>query len=95
MTICGNTLIQWNTFLTKFYQLIQNFPYYVSTSLKIFEIKTNFGKFIRNTNWITYFLTDKHIRSFIFSVQHVYLDYKFIEVLEIFRPTRLFGLHLY
>ena len=30
-----------------------------------------------------------------FSAQHVYLDYTFIRIFKIFRPTRLLGLHVY
>ena len=38
----------------------------------------------------------KHLLDFMkFSIQHIYLDYTFIKVLAIFRPTRLFGLHVY
>ena len=30
-----------------------------------------------------------------YSIQQIYLDYRFIKVVAIFRPTHLFGLHFY
>ena len=82
------------TLLTKLYLLLQNWPYYIST-WKSLKMKRNIGKFILNAKWVTYFLTCKFIRLFVISVQQVYLDYTFIKELEIFCPTRLFGLHFY